>query len=63
MKGKRVMGMVNAGALSTLIYGDIDLMWDIPDGWSFEDAATVPVVYGTVSIIVTFREFCNSDVL
>jgi len=25
------------------------MLWDVPDHWTLEDAATVPVVYGTVS--------------
>ncbi|KAL7037047.1 hypothetical protein ACKWTF_009050 [Chironomus riparius] len=46
--GKRVMGMVTSGALATHIKGDDTLLWDCPDEWSLEEAATVPVVYGTV---------------
>jgi hypothetical protein len=25
------------------------MIWDVPDNWTLEDAATVPVVYATVS--------------
>ncbi|XP_017771571.1 PREDICTED: fatty acid synthase-like [Nicrophorus vespilloides] len=46
--GRRVMGMVPFNALSTLIAADVHLIWTIPDRWSFEDAVTVPTVYGTV---------------
>lgn len=47
-KGERIMGMVSSRALSTLISQDTSLWWKIPDHWSLEEAATVPVVYGTV---------------
>lgn len=46
--GRRVMGMVTYGAMSTLIAADSYLLWDIPDCWTMEQAATIPVVYGTV---------------
>lgn len=40
--------MVTSAALATLLEADVNLMVEIPDGWSMEDAATVPVVYATV---------------
>lgn len=46
--GKRVMGMAPSRCLATLIRFDPYLSWNIPDHWSLEEAATVPVVYGTV---------------
>ncbi|XP_048505770.1 fatty acid synthase-like [Athalia rosae] len=45
--GRAVMGMVNSGALSNLCVCDRQLQWPVPDGWSLEDAATAPTVYGT----------------
>ncbi|XP_022912997.2 fatty acid synthase-like [Onthophagus taurus] len=51
--GRRVFGMCQRGALSTLIPADKYLIYDIPDNWSMEDAATVPVVYST--ILVAFK--------
>ncbi|KAL3270572.1 hypothetical protein HHI36_021109 [Cryptolaemus montrouzieri] len=48
LTGRRVMGMVNHGALTTMLAADKYLLIDIPDEWSMEDAATVPVVYATV---------------
>lgn len=47
-KGERVMGMVTSRGLSTLVFQDSPLVWKVPDHWSLEEAATVPVVYGTV---------------
>ncbi len=46
--GTRYMGMIVSKTMSTLLSSDIDLMWKIPDEWSLEEAATIPVVYGTV---------------
>lgn len=48
--GKRWMGMVPSRTMSTLVENDNCLTWPIPDEWSLEEAATVPVVYGTVSV-------------
>lgn len=47
--GRRVMGMVAAGALATTCLADPDFLWDVPYKWSLEEAATIPVVYITVS--------------
>ncbi|KAG5883466.1 hypothetical protein JTB14_030888 [Gonioctena quinquepunctata] len=42
------MGMIRHGALSSLIMADNYIILEIPDELSFEDAATIPDVYGTV---------------
>ncbi|XP_050677552.1 fatty acid synthase-like [Leptidea sinapis] len=46
--GSRVMGMVRNSGLANMVEGDQALLWSIPDEWTFEEAATVPVAYGTV---------------
>ncbi|NP_001037478.1 p270 [Bombyx mori] len=46
--GSRVMGMIRNKGLSNLAAGDKALLWSIPDEWTFEEAATIPVAYGTV---------------
>jgi fatty acid synthase len=43
------MGMGNYGSMGTMVMADNDLLWDVPEHWTLEEAATVPVVYGTVS--------------
>jgi fatty acid synthase len=43
------MGMVNQQALASMVLGDKKMLWKVPDHWTLEDAATVPVVYATVS--------------
>lgn len=46
--GQKVMGIVSSGALGTLIVPQPALTWNVPSTWSLQEAATVPVVYGTV---------------
>ncbi|KAL3275414.1 hypothetical protein HHI36_020177 [Cryptolaemus montrouzieri] len=46
-KGKRVMGMVDAKSLATTVVADPLFLWEVPEKWSLEEAATIPVVYGT----------------
>nr|XP_022920510.1 fatty acid synthase-like [Onthophagus taurus] len=45
---EKVMGMITSGALSTIVEADPKFLWPIPNRWSLEEAATVPVVYSTV---------------
>ncbi|XP_023312031.1 fatty acid synthase-like, partial [Anoplophora glabripennis] len=54
-RGRRYMGMVSCGALSTLVLADIHMKFPIPDSWSLEEAATVPVVYATVIYSLIIR--------
>jgi fatty acid synthase len=46
--GRRVMGLLPAGALATHIRESEALLLDLPDGWSLEDGSSVLVTYGTV---------------
>ncbi|KAJ8712849.1 hypothetical protein PYW08_008153 [Mythimna loreyi] len=46
--GARVMGMIRNRGMTNLAEGDKALLWAIPDEWTLEEAATVPVAYGTV---------------
>ncbi|XP_022832191.1 fatty acid synthase-like [Spodoptera litura] len=46
--GTRVMGMVRNRGIANLVEADRQSLCPIPDEWSFEEAATVPVAYGTV---------------
>nr|CAH7769735.1 unnamed protein product [Callosobruchus chinensis] len=54
-RGNRVMGMATAGALATMLLNTVDLNIRIPDHMSLEDAATIPVVYGTVVYALILR--------
>lgn len=46
--GRRVMGMIASKAISTHIMPKELLLIDVPDNWTLEEAASVPVVYFTV---------------
>ncbi|KYQ50077.1 Fatty acid synthase, partial [Trachymyrmex zeteki] len=46
--GQRIMGIRNTDCIANVIEKDDDLCWNIPDAWTFEEAATVPCVYSTV---------------
>jgi fatty acid synthase len=43
------MGMMAQQALASMVLADTKMLWKVPDHWTLEDAATVPVVYATVS--------------
>jgi fatty acid synthase, animal type len=47
-KGQRVMGLASRGALATHIDLSETCCWSVPDSWSLEQAATLPMVYCTV---------------
>ncbi|XP_050353258.1 fatty acid synthase-like [Nymphalis io] len=46
--GTRVMGMVRDSGMANMVVAEKALLWGFPDEWTFEEAATVPVAYGTV---------------
>ena len=46
--GERVMGVIAHSAMATTcLVRDAAFLWPVPDHWSLEEAATVPVVYST----------------
>lgn len=48
-KGKRVMGADRfSGVMTTHYKRSENLIWDVPDDWTLEEAATVPLVYSSV---------------
>lgn len=53
--GRRVMGLVAAKGLATTVVIDPAFVWTVPDNWTLEDAATVPVVYSTVYYALLVR--------
>ncbi|XP_002741902.2 fatty acid synthase-like, partial [Saccoglossus kowalevskii] len=53
--GQRVMGLVPAKALATTVSVDKDFTWAIPQSWTMEEAASVPVVYATVYYALIVR--------
>ncbi|XP_018311540.1 fatty acid synthase [Mycetomoellerius zeteki] len=46
--GQRIMGIRDTDCIANVIEKDDDFCWNIPDAWTFEEAATVPCVYSTV---------------
>ncbi|CAL8303726.1 unnamed protein product [Lota lota] len=55
--GRRVMGLLPAKGLATCVDADQRFLWDVPSGWTLEQAASVPVVYATAyySLVVRGR--------
>ncbi|XP_011863329.1 PREDICTED: fatty acid synthase-like [Vollenhovia emeryi] len=45
--GRRVMGIVEVGGLATTVVADLDFLWEVPDKWTLEQAATIPIAYTT----------------
>lgn len=43
--GRRVMGMVEDKGLATTVVADVDFLWEVPDKWTLEQAATIPITY------------------
>lgn len=55
IKGKRIMSMVQNKGLSNQIICDRNMTWEVPTHWSLEEAATVPVTYGTAYYALYLR--------
>ncbi|XP_046739716.1 fatty acid synthase-like [Diprion similis] len=47
VNGCAIMGMIDAGSFTNLCLDEKHLTWPIPERWTLEDAATIPVAYGT----------------
>ncbi|KAH7955317.1 hypothetical protein HPB52_000277 [Rhipicephalus sanguineus] len=45
--GRRVMGIVPVQGLATAVAVDPTFLWEVPETWSLQQAATVPMVYAT----------------
>ncbi|GFO07685.1 fatty acid synthase [Plakobranchus ocellatus] len=54
-KGKRVMGLCSPPAMSTTVLCARSCLWSVPQHWSLEEAATVPVAYGTAYYALVVR--------
>ncbi|XP_053561686.1 fatty acid synthase [Bombina bombina] len=63
--GRRVMGLLPAKGLATVVDADQHFLWDVPENWSLAEAASVPVVYATAyySLIVRGRMRKGESVL
>lgn len=54
-KGRRIMAMVQAKSLATTCVAQKNMMWQIPDNWTMEQASTIPCVYSTVYYALVMR--------
>ncbi|XP_038216643.1 fatty acid synthase-like [Zerene cesonia] len=43
--GTKVMGLIKGGSVSSQIKANPNLLWPVPEHWTLEDAATVPLAY------------------
>ncbi|KAL7042296.1 hypothetical protein ACKWTF_001098 [Chironomus riparius] len=46
--GRKIMGMGPTGAMATHYDANKTLLWDVPNDWNLDEAASVPLVYYTV---------------
>ncbi|XP_075135067.1 fatty acid synthase [Leptodactylus fuscus] len=53
--GNRVMGLLPAKGLATVVDADERFLWKVPEDWSLADAASVPVVYATAYYALIVR--------
>jgi len=53
--GSRVMGLVAAKGLASVVDARQDFLWSVPVDWSLEQAATVPVAYSTAYYALVVR--------
>lgn len=54
-KGERVMGLLDAKGLATVVDVNKKFLWKIPEKWSLEEASTVPVAYSTAYYALVCR--------
>uniref|UniRef100_UPI00398F77C5 fatty acid synthase n=1 Tax=Pristiophorus japonicus TaxID=55135 RepID=UPI00398F77C5 len=62
---RRVMGLLSAKGLATVVDCDTRFLWEVPENWTLEEAASVPVVYATAyyALVVRGRIKKNQSVL
>ena len=53
--GARVMGLVASKGLATAVDVQRGYVWNVPDDWTLEQAATVPVAYSTAFYALVVR--------
>uniref|UniRef100_A0A8C2UHY0 Fatty acid synthase n=1 Tax=Coturnix japonica TaxID=93934 RepID=A0A8C2UHY0_COTJA len=55
LSGRRVMGLLPAKGLATVVDCDKRFLWEVPENWTLEEAASVPVVYATAYYALVVR--------
>ncbi|TRZ14389.1 hypothetical protein HGM15179_012680 [Zosterops borbonicus] len=53
--GRRVMGLLPAKGLATVVDCEKRFLWEVPKNWTLEEAASVPVVYATAYYALVVR--------
>jgi len=53
--GSRVMGLLAAKGLASVVDAHRDFLWSVPEDWTLEQAATVPVAYATAFYALVVR--------
>ncbi|XP_050531344.1 fatty acid synthase-like [Daktulosphaira vitifoliae] len=53
--GKKVMGLVHSGALSSSINENYALLWDVPQNWTLQQAATVPFAFSMATYALVHK--------
>uniref|UniRef100_A0A670Y7Z6 Fatty acid synthase n=1 Tax=Pseudonaja textilis TaxID=8673 RepID=A0A670Y7Z6_PSETE len=53
--GKRVMGLLPAKGLATVVDCEKRFLWEVPQHWTLEEAASVPVAYATAYYSLVVR--------
>jgi len=59
------MGIVPGNGLASVVVADRDFLWSVPDDWTLEEGATVPMAYATAfySLVVRGRIRAGETVL
>ncbi|NXH15465.1 FAS synthase, partial [Bucco capensis] len=55
LAGRRVMGLLPAKGLATVVDCEKRFLWEVPKNWTLEEAASVPVVYTTAYYALVVR--------
>ncbi|KAF4797413.1 Fatty acid synthase [Turdus rufiventris] len=55
LAGRRVMGLLPAKGLATVVDCEKKFLWEVPENWTLEEAASVPVVYATAYYALVVR--------
>ncbi|NWR76452.1 FAS synthase, partial [Centropus unirufus] len=55
LSGRRVMGLLPAKGVATVVDCDKKFLWEVPENWTMEEAASVPVVYATAYYALVVR--------
>jgi len=54
--GNRVMGLLPAKGLASVIQVRRDFLWNVPHDWSLEQAATIPIAYSSAFYALVVRD-------